>query len=87
MSYPDDLQHYLFTRPSEIKKHYLDLDYYVSILKSAVKNLRLFMIVSDHGFSFKTDSHSKHGFYSSSIHLGLGNPKITDFFNLIVRTT
>lgn len=87
MVYPDALQHYLFTRPSEIKKHYLDLDNYVSLLKNTVKNFRRFIIVSDHGFSFETESHSKHGFYSSNVDLGLVNPKITDFFDLVVHTS
>lgn len=86
MNYPDALQHYLFTKPSEIRKHYLDLNSYVSDLKSTVENFRLFIIVSDHGFSFETESHSKHGFYSSNVNLGLINPKITDFFDLVVRT-
>lgn len=83
MHFPDILQHLLFVRPSEIKKHYIDLDNYASVLKSRIKDSTLFIIVSDHGFSFGTKLHSKHAFYSSNVILEPKPKRITDFFQII----
>ena len=83
MHFPDALQHLLFNKSLEIKKLYIDLDSYVSILKSRVKS-SLFLIVSDHGFDLETKNHSKHGFYSSNMPLNPKPKQITDFYNLIV---
>jgi len=84
MHFPDALQHCLFTRPFEIKKLYIDLDKYISILKDKIK-ASLFLIVSDHGFDLKTGNHSKHGFYSSNITLYAKPKKITDFYPIILE--
>lgn len=47
------------------------------------------LIVSDHGMKPIGQGiygdHSDHGFYSSNLQLGLRNPKITDFFDLILK--
>jgi len=83
MHFSDALQHLLFNKSLEIKKLYIDLDSYVSILKSRVKS-SLFLIVSDHGFDLETKNHSKHGFYSSNMPLNPKPKQITDFYNLIV---
>jgi len=84
MHFPDALQHLLFTRVYEIKKIYLDLDKFVSVLKDKIET-SLFLIVSDHGFDLKKGNHSKHGFYSSNISLNPKPKRITDFYNLIVN--
>lgn len=39
------------------------------------------LVVSDHGMG--RHGHTKHGFYSLNIELGLGRPNITDFFGII----
>lgn len=84
--FPDALQHFLFVRPDEIKDCYLDLDFYVSFLKTRIKESTLFLIVSDHGFNLETGMHSKYGFYSSNVPLNPKPKKITDFYNIIVGT-
>jgi len=84
MHFPDVLQHFLFIRRREIRKHYLDLADYVSVVKRKIKN-SIFIIVSDHGFDLKTENHSKHAFYSSNIALEPKPRQITDFYNIILR--
>jgi len=84
----DILQHLLYNRISIIKKHYIDLDKYVLILKSKLDtkyNCPIFIIVSDHGFDFKIGNHSRYGYYSSNINLIPKPSKITDFYNHIIK--
>ena len=83
MHFPDIIQHLLFIRPLKIKEFYVDLDNYVSILKRRIE-APLFLIVSDHGFDLETKTHSKHGFYSSSISLNPKPKRITDFYDLVM---
>jgi len=85
MHFPDALQHLLVTRPFEIKKLYIDLNSYVSVLKSKIKDSTLFLIVSDHGFDVVTGTHSKHGFYSSNMALNPKPKQITDFYKIILH--
>jgi len=85
MNFPDALQHFLFTRPLKIRRLYMDLNSYVSILKSKIKDPTLFLIVSDHGFNLVTGTHSKHGFYSSNMALNPKPKQITDFYRIILH--
>jgi len=86
MHFPDMMEHFAYKRPWIIKKHYLDLDSYVSILKSKIEDSTLFLIVSDHGFNLKEGTHTNYGFYSSSEPLNSKPTRITDFFHLILQT-
>jgi len=83
----DSLQHLSHLNISEIKKHYIDLDNYVSILKRKLedtfKNI-IFIIVSDHGFDFTIVDHSNYAFYSSNTPLIPRPKKITDFYRIIL---
>ena len=69
---------------------YIRAEQLVEDVKKIVGDETLLLIVSDHGM--KTfgkgiyGEHSDHGFYSSNVQLNLVNPKITDFFDLIVKT-
>jgi len=81
MHYPDILQHLFIRRLHKIKEHYVDLDGYVSILKRKADSL--FLIVSDHGFDLKKETHSKYGFYSSNKVLNPKPKQITDFFKIV----
>ena len=84
----DILQHFSYLRFLEIKKHYLDLDNYVSILKRSLEDSFgeiIFIIVSDHGFDFKIGNHSMMGFYSCNTHLIPKPEKITDFYGIILE--
>jgi len=69
-----------------IRRFYIDLDNYVSVLKRSIET-SLFLIVSDHGFDLKAKSHSRYGFYSSNIHLESKPKDITDFYHLILKWT
>ena len=85
MHFPDILQHFLFTKPVKIKKHYFDLNNYVRTLKRKIDADVTFLIVSDHGFDLKTGTHSEHGFYSCNKHLDPKPEQITDFFKIIIN--
>jgi len=76
MHFPDTIHHLLFIRPQRIRRFYIDLDNYVSVLKRSIET-SLFLIVSDHGFDLKAKSHSRYGFYSSNIHLA-GTPRLSE---------
>ena len=83
----DVLQHLSFLHFSEVKKHYLDLDNYVSILKNNLEDTFgeiNFIIVSDHGFDFEIGDHSMMGFYSSNTYLIPKPVEITDFYAIII---
>lgn len=86
MHFPDTIHHLLFIRPQRIRRFYIDLDNYVSVLKRSIET-SLFLIVSDHGFDLKAKSHSRYGFYSSNIHLESKPKDITDFYHLILKWT
>jgi len=83
----DMLQHLLFLHFSDIEKHYIDLDNYVAVLKRKLETSFediIFIIISDHGFDFDTETHSMKGFYSSNNHLIPIPEKITDFYGIIL---
>lgn len=83
----DMLQHLLYNHISEIKKNYIDLDNYVSILKRKLENNYenvIFIFVSDHGFDFQKGTHSMKGFYSSNVNLIPKPENITDFYGIIL---
>jgi len=69
---------------------YIRAEQLVEDVKKIIGDETLLLVVSDHGM--KTfgkgiyGDHSNHGFYSSNVQLNLVNPKITDFFNVIVKT-
>jgi hypothetical protein len=82
MLFPDYIQHLEHLHPERIKKHYLDLDRFVGELKKRIDGG--LMIVSDHGFDFKTQNHSFKGFYSTDTELDFKPEKITDFYPFFV---
>jgi len=86
MHFPDMMEHFAYKRPWIIKKHYLDLNDFVSFLKNKIGDSTLFLIVSDHGFNLEKGVHSHYGFYSSSEPLSPKPTRITDFFHLILQT-
>ncbi|RLI77049.1 hypothetical protein DRP04_11955 [Archaeoglobales archaeon] len=86
MHFPDVLEHFTFKRPWIVRKHYLDLNNFVSILRGKIEDSTLFLIVSDHGFNLKKGTHTRYGFYSSSQPLNPKPTRITDFFHLILQT-
>lgn len=83
MLFPDFIQHLQFLHPEEIKRHYLDLDNFVKELKEKLEGT--FIIVSDHGFDFGTETHSLNGFYSINKLLDFKPKRIDDFYDLILN--
>jgi len=69
---------------------YIRAEQLVEDLKKIIGDETLLLIVSDHGMKPSGEGiwgkHSAHGFYSSNLPLKVENPKITDFFDLIVDT-
>lgn len=69
---------------------YAKAEQLVEDMKKMLRDETFLLIVSDHGMKTFGQSvygeHSDHGFYSSNLPLELENPKITDFFDLIVKT-
>ena len=86
----DLLGHLFAGNPTKMFGVYIKAEQLVEDVKNLIGDETLLLIVSDHGM--KTfgkgiyGEHSDHGFYSSNIPLNLKNPKITDFFHLIVKT-
>lgn len=63
-------------------------DELVANFKARINNSStLFLVVSDHGMKTlgRYGVHSNHGFYSINKKLGLSNPKITDFYYIMLR--
>jgi predicted AlkP superfamily phosphohydrolase/phosphomutase len=85
MHFPDAVQHHLFPKPRFIKQHYNDIDHFVSLLKECLPDSTLLILISDHGFDFGTQRHSKYGFYSSTQFIDPKPKHITDFFDIILR--
>lgn len=79
----DPLQHMFYYDERYIKKIYKELDEFVGKVKSAVDDQTLFLIISDHGQ--KEGEHTDYGFYSLNKELGLENPHITDFYDIILE--
>lgn len=67
---------------------YAQAEQLVEEVKKIVGKKTFLLVVSDHGMKpigkGMYGDHSDHGFYSSSVKLSLVNPKITDFFPLII---
>ena len=76
----------LIENKNELLKVYRACDCFVREIKKRFDDAFI-LIVSDHGIEKLEDTkfgkHSTHGFYSSNISLGLNNPFITDFYELI----
>ncbi|EMR75324.1 hypothetical protein MBGDF03_01013 [Thermoplasmatales archaeon SCGC AB-540-F20] len=80
----DGVQHALFRKKLKIMDYYLMFNEYVGRLSKELSKDTLILIVSDHGQ--KKGIHTNHGFYSSNKKLGLKNPDITDFKEIIEKT-
>ena len=78
-----DVIHHLYPSDEDyIKENYEMMCELVKKTKRKINEKEVLMlIISDHGQ--KEGLHTKYGFYSSNEKLGLKNPKMTDFFNII----
>lgn len=88
--FTDLLGHIFFGNLTKMFGVYIKAEELVEEVKEIIGPETLLLIVSDHGMKTfgkgKYGEHSAHGFYSSNALLNLENPKITDFFDLIVNT-
>lgn len=78
----DTIGHLYWNKPRKVEDAYRFMDASMGRLLSKVKD-QMVLMVSDHGM--KKGSHTKPAFYSSNVKLGLVNPKITDFHDIILE--
>jgi predicted AlkP superfamily pyrophosphatase or phosphodiesterase len=88
--FTDLFGHFFITDYEKMLEVYLEAEQLVKDTQQLIGDETWLLIVSDHGmeplvYKARVGDHSDHGFYSSNVKLGLANPKITDFFDLIVR--
>jgi len=79
----DGVQHVFYRNLKKIAEFYLMFDELVKKVSEMIDKETLLLIVSDHGL--KKGIHTKHGFYSINKKLGLKNPKIIDFKEIIEK--
>lgn len=77
----DGVQHAFFRSKLKIMKYYLMFNEFVGELKKHLPSNVMLLIVSDHGQ--KGGIHTHYGFYSCNKELGLVNPGIIDFKEII----
>ena len=83
----DAIGHLSFGIPKKMKEVYKELDSLAKEVQSPLYDHML--IISDHGMKLLGNTiygdHSDYGFYSSNKVLSLNQPKITDFFDIILK--
>ena len=77
----DGVQHIFYRNHKKIAKFYLMFDEFIKNICEIIDNNTLLLIVSDHGV--KKGLHTSYGFYSVNMKLGLKNPKLIDFREII----
>ncbi|UCB60399.1 MAG: alkaline phosphatase family protein [Candidatus Bathyarchaeota archaeon] len=86
---PDYLGHNYRGNLTKMWEAYAILDDFVGDVRSSAQDDVRILLISDHGMKLlgKTiyGDHSDYGFYSTSKVLGLNQPKITDFFDIILK--
>jgi predicted AlkP superfamily pyrophosphatase or phosphodiesterase len=78
----DTIGHLYWNRPGKVEDAHRFMDVSIGRLLSKVED-QIVLIVSDHGM--KNGVHTEYGFYSSNVKVGLVNPKITDFHDIILK--
>ena len=79
----DAIQHAFFKNKLKIMDFYLLFNEFVGKLRFKLPSDVMLLIISDHGQ--EKGIHTDYGFYSCNKKLGLNNPKITDFKNIIEK--
>ena len=77
----DGIQHVFFKNKLKIMSFYMRFNEFVGKVKEIVSDDTMILVISDHGQ--KNGLHTKYGFYSCNKKLGLNNPKISDFKDII----
>ncbi len=78
---PDVIQHLLWYREDEIERLYREMDITAHDIGNRVGENGFVLFVSDHGA--ERGLHNPNAFYSCNQRIGLHNPQITDFANII----
>jgi hypothetical protein len=81
----DAIGHLSFGIPAKMQKVYSELESLAEDVKSSSDDFA--MVISDHGMKpvGRYGDHSRNGFYSSNRRLGVSMPKITDFYDIMMR--
>jgi len=86
--FTDYFGHMFGGNPTKMWEIYTVADNLVAEIKTKIDGDKtLLLVMSDHGIRpiGKYGDHSDHGFYSLNQKMGLNNPKITDFFPIILK--
>lgn len=87
--FTDLLAHFKIRNKQKMLEVYSEAGSLVEEVKDHLGEKTVLLIVSDHGMKFdeelKFGDHTAHGFYSCNRELGLANPKITDFYSIIIN--
>ena len=78
---PDIIQHLLWYREEEIKKVYREMDKTAHDIREDLGEKPFIFFISDHGQ--ERGQHNPNAFYSCNHRVGLHNPKMTDFADII----
>lgn len=78
---PDIVQHLLWYREDEIERLYREMDTTAHVIEKSVGENAFVLFISDHGQ--EKGLHTPNAFYSCNERVGLHNPKITDFADIV----
>lgn len=76
-----DLLGHIYWGTEKIALLYEEMDLLTKRVKEQLHDDDILLVISDHGMGKL--GHTKHGFYSINLELGLQEPDITDFFGII----
>lgn len=79
--YITDILGHIYWGTERLAVLYEEMDLLTRRVKERLKPRDVVLIISDHGMGRL--GHTKYGFYSLNIRLGLGEPSITDFFGIV----
>jgi hypothetical protein len=76
-----DLFGHIYWGTEKLATLYEEMDLLTKKVKEELGPRDILLVISDHGM--ERHGHTKLGFYSLNLELGLGNPDITDFFRIV----
>jgi hypothetical protein len=79
----DGIQHVFYKNKIKIMNYYMKFNQFVGKVIERLPSNTMLFIVSDHGG--EKGLHTNYGYYSSNINLGLKNPKISDFKEILEK--
>jgi predicted AlkP superfamily phosphohydrolase/phosphomutase len=79
----DGIQHVFYKNKLKVMDYYLRFNEFVGKVREKLPEDMMLLIVSDHGG--ENGLHTDYGFYSCNHDLGLKNPKISEFKDIIEK--